>query len=114
MLTITEKGFGRRTSAYDYPRQGTGRAGADQHAASASSGPIVAVCFPVAESDQIMLVTNGGVVIRVPVDGISIRRRRTGGVVVIKVDDGERVVSAARFPEAGESVVDGTSEGTEA
>jgi DNA gyrase subunit A len=62
--------------------------------------------------DQIMLVTNRGMVIRVPVRGIGLRRRRTGGVVFIKVDDAERVVSATRFPEAEESVV-GSSEGTE-
>ena len=50
-----------------------------------------------------MLVTDRGMVIRVPVKGISIRRRRSGGVAIIKVDEGERVVSVARFPEAGEN-----------
>ena len=50
-----------------------------------------------------MLVTNGGTLIRVPVEGISIRRRRSGGVTVLKVDDGERVVSVARLPDTGES-----------
>jgi DNA gyrase subunit A len=67
----------------------------------------------VAEGDQIMLVTDAGMVIRVPVAGISVRRRRSGGVVVIKVEDGERVVSAARFPEAGENGEDGSSGETE-
>ena len=111
VLTITERGYGRVTSAYDYPTKGRG--GQGQINMPLRHGRIVAL-FPVTESDQIMVVTIGGVVIRVPVKGISIRRRRTGGVVVIRVDEGERVVSAARFPEAGESVVDGTSEGTEA
>ncbi len=111
VLTITERGYGRVTSAYDYPIKGRG--GQGQINMPLRHGRIVAL-FPVTESDQIMVVTIGGVVIRVPVKGISIRRRRTGGVVVIRVDEGERVVSAARFPEAGESVVDGTSEGTEA
>ena len=120
VLTITEKGFGRRTSSYEYRIKGRGGQGQlnvpQRHRESGvpfPQGKAVAV-FAVVTSDQIMLVTNGGVVIRVPVDGISIRRRGSGGVVMFKVDDGERVVSAARFPEAGESVVDGTSEGTEA
>jgi DNA gyrase subunit A len=60
-----------------------------------------------------MLVSNSGMVIRVPVAGISIRRRPTGGVAIFKVDDGERVVSAARFPEAGDSVAEAAPEGTE-
>ena len=51
-----------------------------------------------------MLVTNLGQLIRVPVDDISIRRRRSGGVTVFKVDEGERVVSVARLPDTGEEV----------
>ncbi len=102
VLTITEKGFGKRSSAYDYPITGRGGQGRDNIALARGQGRTIAV-FPVAEGDQIMLVTDGGMVIRVPVDGISIRRRRSGGVVVFKVDEGERVVSVARFPEAGES-----------
>jgi len=110
VLTMTEKGFGRRSSAYDYPITGRGGQGRDNIARR--QGDTIAI-FPVAERDQIMLVTDGGMVIRVPVNGISIRRRRSGGVVIFKVDEGGRVVSAARFPEAGEGV-DGSAEGTEA
>ena len=113
VLTITEKGFGKRTSAYDYPITGRGGQGRDNIVLGRGQGNTIAV-FPVAEGDQIMLVSNSGMVIRVPVAGISIRRRRTGGVAIFKVDDAERVVSAARFPEAEESVVGGSSEGTEA
>jgi len=58
-----------------------------------------------------MLVTNLGQLIRVPVDGISIRRRRSGGVTVFKVDDGERVVSVARLPDTGEEVGNGNGIG---
>ena len=104
VLTITEKGYGKRTSAYDYPITGRGGQGRDNLPRERGQGDTIAV-FPVAEGDQIMLVTNTGMVIRVPVDGISVRRRRTGGVAVFKVDDAERVVSAARFPEVEESVV---------
>jgi DNA gyrase subunit A len=112
VLSITEKGFGKRTSAYDYPITGRGGQGRDNIVLGRGQGNTIAV-FPVAEADQIMLVSNSGMVIRVPVAGISIRRRRSGGVVIFKVDDAERVVSAARFPEAEESVVGGSSEGTE-
>ena len=62
---------------------------------------IVAV-FPVGHNDQIMLVTDGGMVIRCPVHDIRIARRRSQGVVIFKVGDGERVVSVARLPEVAE------------
>ena len=55
--------------------------------------------FPVGGNDQIMLVTDAGMVIRCPVDGIRIARRRSQGVVIFKVGEGERVVSVARLPE---------------
>jgi DNA gyrase subunit A len=102
VLTITEKGFGKRSSAYDYPITGRGGQGRDNIVLARGQGRSTGV-FPVAEGDQIMLVTDRGMVIRVPVKGISIRRRRSGGVAIIKVDEGERVVSVARFPEAGEN-----------
>ncbi|MGC2198591.1 MAG: DNA gyrase C-terminal beta-propeller domain-containing protein, partial [Stellaceae bacterium] len=59
---------------------------------------VVAV-FPVAHNDQIMLVTDGGMVIRCPVHDIRIVRRRSQGVVIFKVGEGERVVSVARLSE---------------
>jgi DNA gyrase subunit A len=94
VLTLSEKGFGKRTSAYDYPITGRGGQGRENNDVNKGQGMTVAV-FPVAESDQLMLVTNSGMVIRVPVKDISIRRRRSGGVTVFKVDEGERVVSVA-------------------
>ncbi len=109
VLTITEKGFGKRTSAYDYPITGRGGQGRETIALARDQDATIAV-FPVAEGDQIMLVTDAGMVIRVPVGDISIRRRRSGGVVVIKVEDDERVVSAARFPEADDSGDDAPAE----
>ena len=60
-----------------------------------------------------MLVTNGGTLIRVPVKDISIRRRRSGGVTVFKVDEGERVVAVARLPDTGEEVGNGEAAGDE-
>ena len=72
------------------------------------SDAIVAV-FPVGHNDQIMLVTDGGMVIRCPVYDIRIARRRSQGVVIFKVGDGERVVSVARLPDESEN--NGTAEG---
>jgi DNA gyrase subunit A len=107
VLTLTEKGFGKRTSAYDYPITGRGGQGRENNDLNKGQGTTVAV-FPVAESDQLMLVTDGGMVIRVPVKDISVRRRRSGGVTVFKVEAGERVVSVAAL--AGENGDNGAIE----
>jgi DNA gyrase subunit A len=68
---------------------------------SRRSDAIVAV-FPVGHNDQVMLVTDGGMVIRCPVYDIRIARRRSQGVVIFKIGEGERVVSVARLPEEAE------------
>jgi DNA gyrase subunit A len=65
------------------------------------SDALVAV-FPVGPSDQIMLVTDGGMVIRCPVNGIRIARRGSVGVVIFRIGEGEHVVSVARLPEVAE------------
>ena len=101
MLSVTEKGFGVRSSAYDYRITGRGGQGIDNMDLSRRNDAIVAV-FPVGLNDQIMLVTDGGMVIRCPVNDIRIARRRSQGVVVFKVGEGERVVSVARLPEDSE------------
>jgi DNA gyrase subunit A len=66
------------------------------------NGRLVA-SFPIEESDQIMLVTNGGKLIRCPVDGVRIAGRNTQGVRIFKTDEGEKVVSVERIPEDGTS-----------
>ena len=101
VLSVTEKGFGVRSSAYDYRITGRGGQGIDNMDLSRRNDAIVAV-FPVGHNDQIMLVTDGGMVIRCPVNDIRIARRRSQGVVVFKVGDGERVVSVARLPDDSE------------
>ena len=101
VLSVTEKGFGVRSSAYDYRITGRGGQGIDNMDLSRRRDAIVAV-FPVGHNDQVMLVTDGGMVIRCPVDDIRIARRRSQGVVIFKVSDGERVVSVARLPEVSE------------
>jgi DNA gyrase subunit A len=101
VLTITENGYGKRTSSYEYRTTGRGGKGIVAMNVTPRNGRIVA-SFPLEESDQIMLVTNGGQLIRCPVDGIRIAGRSTQGVIVFDTAEGERVVSVERLSEEGE------------
>ena len=101
VLTISEKGFGKRTSSYEYRTTGRGGKGIVAMAITEKNGRLVA-SFPVEESDQIMLVTNGGQLIRCPVDGIRIAGRSTQGVIVFSTAEGERVASVERLTEEGD------------
>jgi DNA gyrase subunit A len=108
VLTISEKGFGKRTSSYEYRTTGRGGKGIvamDVREKDGSmrrkTGRLVA-SFPVEENDQIMLVTDGGQLIRCPVDDIRIAGRATQGVIVFDTADSERVVSVERLSEEGE------------
>jgi len=98
VLTISEKGFGKRTSSYEYRTTGRGGKGIVAMAITEKNGRLVA-SFPVEESDQIMLVTDGGQLIRCPVDGIRIAGRATQGVIVFSTAEGERVASVERLTE---------------
>jgi len=98
VLSVTEKGFGVRSSAYDYRITGRGGQGIVNMDLSRRRDAGGAV-FPVGNNDQIMLVTDAGMVIRCPIDDIRIARRGSQGVVIFKVGDGERVVSVARLPD---------------
>jgi DNA gyrase subunit A len=120
VLSVTENGFGKRTSAYEYRITNRGGQGVISIQTSARNGTVVSA-FPVAPGDQIMLVTNGGQVIRTPVSGISIVGRAAQGVTIFRVAEGERVVSASRLMEgsengqddaAGEAAPDAPAEGT--
>jgi DNA gyrase subunit A len=110
VLSVTQKGFGVRSSAYDYRITGRGGQGVNNMDLSRRRDAIVAV-FPVGHNDQLMLVTDAGMVIRVPVNDIRIARRGSAGVVVFRVDDDERVVSVARLPEVAEENGDGSNGG---
>jgi DNA gyrase subunit A len=101
VLTVTENGFGKRTSSYEYRTTGRGGKGIVAMAVTPRNGRIVA-SFPTEESDQIMLVTNGGQLIRCPVDDIRIAGRSTQGVIVFDTAEGERVVSVERLSEESE------------
>jgi DNA gyrase subunit A len=97
VLTVASSGFGKRTSAYEY--RVTGRGGKGVELMSLARGGEVVAAFAVLDSDQIMLMTDGGTLIRCPVDGIRIAGRGTRGVRIVSVSDGERVVSAVRIGE---------------
>ncbi|HWA49861.1 MAG TPA: DNA gyrase subunit A [Dongiaceae bacterium] len=101
ILTVTEKGFGKRTSAYEYRVIGRGGQGVANIEVTPRNGPVVA-SFPVAETDQIMLVTDGGQLIRCPVHDIRIARRQTQGVTVFRVAESEAVVAVAHLNDLGE------------
>ncbi|OYQ18995.1 DNA gyrase subunit A [Elstera cyanobacteriorum] len=111
LLTVTERGFGKRSSAYEYRKTGRGGQGIAGMDITQKNGPVVGA-FPVSESDQIMLVTDGGQLIRIPVAGIRIAGRKTQGVTLFKVETAERVVSVTRLDDTGEETEDG--EGSDA
>ncbi len=87
ILTVSENGYGKRTSSFEYRVTGRGGKGIVAMAVNARNGALVA-SFPVEDSDEIMLVTDGGQLIRVPVEGIRIAGRATQGVIVF--DTAER------------------------
>ena len=101
VLTVSENGFGKRSSSYEYRTTGRGGKGIVAMSVTEKNGRLVA-SFPIEESDQIMLVTDGGQLIRCPVDGIRIAGRSTQGVIVFDTAEGERVVSVERLSEEGE------------
>jgi DNA gyrase subunit A len=98
ILTISENGYGKRSSSYEYRVAGRGGKGIAAMAVNARNGSLVA-SFPVEESDEIMLVTDGGQLIRIPVTGIRIAGRATQGVIVFDTADEEHVVSVDRIGE---------------
>src|SRR5258707_151811 len=105
VLTVSERGYGKRTSSYEYRTTGRGGKGIvamDNRECDgtlrAKIGRLVA-SFPVEESDQLMLVTDGGQLIRCGVAEISIKGRKTRGVIVFNTADGERVVAVERLSE---------------
>ena len=100
VLTVSERGFGKRSSSYDYRITGRGGKGIVAMIVNDRNGPLVA-SFPVEKSDQIMLVTNAGKLIRVPIDDVRIAGRNTQGVRIFKTEESEKVVSVERVPEDG-------------
>ena len=104
ILTVSSNGYGKRTSSFEYRITNRGGKGIVAMAVNNRNGPLVA-SFPVEASDQIMLVTDGGQLIRCPVDGIRKAGRSTQGVIVINTADDENVVSVERLSEDDEGEV---------
>ena len=96
VLTVSSEGFGKRTSAYDYRRTGRGGQGLIAQDLSRRGGRLVA-SFPVQDSDELLLVTDQGQLIRVPVAQVRIAGRNTQGVTIFRTAENEHVVSVERL-----------------
>ncbi|MFO1103591.1 MAG: DNA gyrase subunit A [Methylocystis sp.] len=101
ILTVSENGYGKRTSSYEYRTTGRGGKGIVAMAVNARNGKLIA-SFPVGHGDEIMLVTDGGQLIRCPVDGIRIAGRGAQGVIVFDTAEDERVVSVEHIGDVGD------------
>lgn len=95
LLTVSNKGFGKRTSAYEYRVSGRGGQGVTNMALTSKNGGEVVATFPVTDSHQIMLVTDSGQLIRTPVENVRITGRSAQGVTIFRVAQEENVVSVA-------------------
>ncbi|MES0808858.1 DNA gyrase subunit A [Roseibium sp. SCPC15] len=110
ILTISENGYGKRTSSFEYRVTGRGGKGITAMAVNDRNGGLIS-SFPVEDNHQIMLVTDGGQLIRCPVDGIRIAGRATQGVIVFKTAQDEKVVAVEGISEVDDEDVDGETEG---
>ena len=112
ILTVTETGFGKRSSAYEYRRTGRGGQGLTAHGLGGRAGTRLAAAFPVEESDDLMLVTSGGQMIRTRVGQVRIVGRSSQGVTIFRTAEGEKVVSVERLADTGgdEPEVEGDGE----
>jgi DNA gyrase subunit A len=101
ILTVTDSGFGKRTSSYRYRRTRRGGVGMDAHDLSKIGGKLVA-SFPVEAGDSLLLVSDAGQLIRVPVGNIRVAGRKTKGVIIFRTAENEHVVSVERLAESGD------------
>ena len=104
LLTVTVNGYGKRTELSEYLRtgpngekvaQGRGGKGLKNYNITAKTG-IVAGCRVVADNDDVMLIENGGVIIRIPANSINVYKRDVQGVIVMRIEEGNQVVSLER------------------
>jgi DNA gyrase subunit A len=105
ILTVTENGYGKRSSAYEYRRTNRGGQGITNIDTSARNGSVVA-SFPARQGEQLMLVTDQGKMIRTTVGDIRVMGRNTQGVTIFRVADGEHVVSVAKIEESEEEEIE--------
>lgn len=101
VLTVSEKGYGKRSSSFEYRTSGRGGKGIIAMTVSARNGPLVA-SFPVETQDEIMLVTDGGQLIRCPVNDIRVAGRSTQGVTIFRTGKDEKVVSVEHLGDSSE------------
>ena len=101
LLTVTERGYGKRTELSEYLRtgpngekvaQGRGGKGLKNYNITAKTGPIAGCCL-VGEQDDVMLIENGGVIIRIPANSVNLYKRDVQGVIVMRIEEGNQVVS---------------------
>ena len=107
ILTITENGYGKRSSAYEYRRTNRGGQGITNIDTSARNGGVVA-SFPARQGEALMLVTDQGKMIRTTVGDIRVMGRNTQGVTIFRVADNEHVVSVAKIEESEEEEIEVT------
>ena len=99
ILSVTDKGFGKRSSAFEYRKTKRGGLGIANMQLSDRNGSQVVASFPINDSDQLVLVTDKGKLIRCPVNDVRIGGRQTQGVTLFNVSDEEKVVSVAKLEE---------------
>jgi DNA gyrase subunit A len=109
LLTVTDAGFGKRSSAYDYRVTGRGGQGIANITLAPRNGTGVTATFPVRPGDDVMLVTDAGRLIRVPADQVRITGRQTMGVTLFRLDGAERVISVFPVVEAVSEADNGES-----
>ena len=101
LLVVTENGYGKRTKLADYPRKGRGGLGVKTAQLVEGKGRLVGARV-VREGYQVMLISTGGTVIRMPVEDVKRLGRSTQGVIVMRLRDGEQVSSLAPIVESGD------------
>ena len=112
LLTICENGYGKRTSQAEYPSKHRDGQGVIDIKTTRRNGPVVA-CREIQAEDEVMVVTQNGIMIRIPVQGLLPIGRNTQGVRVINLDEGDRVIDVAPLPNSEEesSWEDGEADG---
>ena len=101
LLTICENGYGKRTSQTEYPCKHRGGRGVIDIKTTPRNGPVVA-CREIESEEEVMVVTQNGIMIRISVQGLSTIGRNTQGVRVINLDEGDRVIDMAPLPRSEE------------
>jgi DNA gyrase subunit A len=109
VLTVSENGYGKRTKSSDFPLRGRGGQGVIGIQASDRNGAVVG-SVQVTDSDEIMLISSKGTMVRTRVDEVSIQGRNTQGVRLIRLKEGEKLVGLERVDEPAEDLVEAVAD----